>query len=216
MPQPKSEIKGSLSLLGCVLAIVHAVDVCDLLALGDVPRSDEDGGLAGVDPAGVGRAAVVEEGADGQIVGVAQLDEAHLVAAHVLVHGQDRVRVAVLHVENRDGEKCILIGWLKIQNKSKSCVTPPPPNNVKKFRFSTCLYLEEAVQDNHNSDLCLAARQLVPEVPRPEKHSVQYDAQHQVLHALVARLKNSLFNAPFDCPRHWDFYIFHLPRVMRN
>ena len=75
---------------------MHAVDVADLLARGDVPGGDEDGGVAGVDPARVGRAAVVEEGADGEVVGVADLDEAHLVALHVLVHGEDRVRVAVL------------------------------------------------------------------------------------------------------------------------
>ena len=47
-------------------------------------------------PACVGRAAVVEEGSDGEVVCVAQLHQAHLVAPHVLVHRQDRVRVAVL------------------------------------------------------------------------------------------------------------------------
>ena len=46
-------------------------------------------------PACVGRAAVVEEGSDGEVVSVAQLHQAHLVAPHVLVHRQDRVRVAV-------------------------------------------------------------------------------------------------------------------------
>ena len=46
-----SEIKDEPSLLGTILAVVHAVDVCDLLALGDVPGGDEDGDVTGVDPA---------------------------------------------------------------------------------------------------------------------------------------------------------------------
>ena len=62
-------------------------------------------------------------------------------------------------------------------------------NPIVEFCLFPCLYLKKTVQDDRHSDLGLAVRHLVPEVPRPKEHSVQNDAQHEVLQALVPCLK---------------------------